>query len=176
MALTLVTTLGGTTSNSYVTEAEADAYFEAYTHFSATWLALTQQVKYARLISAARSLDRFRFVGWKADPEQAMAFPRVRQSYSSELVALGIDSVGQEIPEEIKRAQMQMVMYLHFNASSTTGAVAREISSVDVDGVVAVQFDQKNTSAEAVSHGSLQAVKDECGDWLMGANTFAITK
>lgn len=63
MALTLVTTVAGSTSNSYVTTAYCDAYWEQ--HYSATkaalWSALSDVQKVSALINACRVIETGRF-------------------------------------------------------------------------------------------------------------------
>jgi hypothetical protein len=67
---------GHTDSNSYVTIAEADAYWELRN--DATWAALTDDQKTAALVQAAQYLDySYRWVGDRYSTIQAMSWPRV---------------------------------------------------------------------------------------------------
>jgi hypothetical protein len=63
MAVTLDATVGGATANSYLTVADADAYFDGH-QFGATWRALADRCTKARLcITATRILNRRRYRG-----------------------------------------------------------------------------------------------------------------
>lgn len=91
---TLITTVGGPLSNSYVTHAEANAYFESRVPFNPPWVTSGQE---AALIMATRVLDalaqpwktlfvvngvayyriRRQWTGAKATTTQRLAWPRV---------------------------------------------------------------------------------------------------
>lgn len=149
MALTLVTTAKSDSANSYLTEAEADAYFEAMP-FNTVWSALTQQQKYALLIVATRSIDRaFVYAGDKTATTQALQFPRYDED---------------TIPQEVKDAQAEMIVHLHYDRDATTGQTsnAQEIAEVEVYQNVKTKFrdhEHRETNA-SVAGGSIEAVRD----------------
>lgn len=68
-------TIGGTAYNSYSTLSEANIYYQASSEF-ATWESFSEKEKERGLISATRLLERQSWTGAKADPDQALAFPR----------------------------------------------------------------------------------------------------
>src|SRR5258706_2952452 len=63
MAIVLNSTISSETGNSYVTLAEADAYFENHFNstFATTWDALESKQKELLLIQATSMIDAFRF-------------------------------------------------------------------------------------------------------------------
>lgn len=171
MALTLVTTVSGASSNSYATGEEADAYFEAVSHFSTIWGALTSTERNQKLVMAARAIDRFNFRGQRADPDQAMEFPRNIgdnvPDYMRDLV--------QVIPAEVKRAQLEMVLFQHFNADATTGQMARDVDQVDIDGALAVKFTNKPSGQDQSLGGNLETVRALLRKWTVSTG-FALEK
>ncbi len=62
--------------NSYVTIQEADEYFSEKLNAD-FWKELDNSEKEKSLITAARQIDIQPFIGRKANPEQAMSFPRI---------------------------------------------------------------------------------------------------
>jgi len=98
MAITFDATVGGTATNSYVTVAEANDYFDRYVYPSGVtaWpsgsATATVTLKENYLMAATTSVDENLFINYKYDDDQALQFPRYMQ-----------DDV-EVIPEEIKRA------------------------------------------------------------------------
>ena len=62
-------------TNSYISAADADLYFEDYLGADA-WTGATSADKDKALIAATRRIDRLSLVGRKADEAQALQFPR----------------------------------------------------------------------------------------------------
>jgi hypothetical protein len=167
MALTITTTAMSASANSYVSLAECDAWFEAIIGFWATWDALSSAEQNARIIESARAIDRFRyrFIGGKTDEDQAMEFPR-----AAELT----------IPEAVKRAQYNMLIYLMANpavsASGSSiqsgGGGAGVITGVEVPGVVKVAYSERRAGASGTDAtakiGTIEAVMAELAEWLTG--------
>ena len=60
---------------SYLTVPEADTYF-ANTLRSATWTSFSLADKTAAIFEATRLIENLNFTGEKADPDQALQFPR----------------------------------------------------------------------------------------------------
>lgn len=171
MALTLDTTVGGEFSNAYITEIEADALLEEKFSFSPVWLALTQQNKFALIISATRAIDRYNIIGSPVNNDQALKFPTTTQLTDP------FDPDG-EIPDEVKRATAEMIMYLVQTADATTGQVGDEIEEVDVFQQVRVKFKSfgKKSNTDSATGGNLEAVERELRKWLVGENTFGVIK
>lgn len=92
--MSLFTTLGSKSANSYITVVEADSYLASSPYNLTAWSALTVAQKEYRLILAAKLMNTFSWAGYRVYENQALSFP---------LWFLDTDTV--EIPEDIKTAQ-----------------------------------------------------------------------
>ena len=97
MAATINATLKSATANSFVTLAEANAYFET-TPSSTQWDNKQDDKKNRALISATRWIDTLNFYGDRCDTNQALSWPR--NNYHVDRVELTCS----EIPNDIKFA------------------------------------------------------------------------
>lgn len=176
MALALDTTVMGASANSYASEAEASAWFEALPAFYTYWnTTINQQARYTLLINAARAIDRMGFLGGKTDDDQFLEFPR-----DGDL----------ELDVKIKQAQYQMiihqVLYPSFIAGSggtvATSSVVQDVTSVTIPGVVSVDFETRSSIIASIGDantvdGSFEAIRALLSDWLAGRGyNFAFEK
>jgi len=145
--MALDTTISGLSSNSYVTMAEADAYFEN-SPYGAAW-----EGEEALLIYAALMLDcMVSWFGSKTITLQAREFPRTgllellranSESYDYGLSGMGGDPYSNVIPQEIKNAQCELAMYYKANPSApiNTGTNVNKIEvgpiKLDMNGLKA---------------------------------------
>lgn len=165
MTLSLDTTVGGASANSYASVAEADAYFEAQPEFYSAWSVLTEQVKMAHLIESTRALERFDYLSVPVDQDQALAFPRACQDDF------------EEIPAKVKQAQMEMLRYRYQTRDATSGQAARDVDMVNVPGKIQIQFSKEvDSSVNQVTGGNLDTVKALLREWRIGDNEFRIVK
>ena len=148
MPTLLVATVAGTTSNSYVTIEEAEAYFALRLQIAA-WTAATTTDKEKALIGACRAIESLRLAvnrrpyGYPSepadslvydslspsDPAQVLSFPRKKDRNSSGAYA---------IPERVKKAQYEEALaLLSFGAEQSRRAAlqAAGVSSFSVDGL-----------------------------------------
>src|SRR3990167_8599570 len=125
MAITIVATVAGHSSNSYITQTEADAFFALVTNFAVTWAALTSDQKAQRIIMACRAIDRFSLISTKYDPEQTMKFPRAIGDPALLPIQIFSPTV---IDLDVKNCVYEMIMFQYFNADTTTGQMSRDIS------------------------------------------------
>lgn len=107
MAITLVDTVGGSSSNTYINLADADGYFERHL-YSSDWLNAETEDRRASLVWSTQLLDQYMvWVGSKATLEQALRWPRAgvvdRDGYA-------IDS--NIIPEDVRRATAEFARHL----------------------------------------------------------------
>ena len=114
MAPSLVSTLGGSTSNSYQSVADAGVYF-ANTLFSAQWTALTADTKAAALITATQWLETLTYVGTRPTATQALQWPRKATSSTA------IINDGTTIPREVLAAQAELALALATTPTALTG-------------------------------------------------------
>ena len=114
MAATIDATLQGASANSYVTLAEADAYFETVPD-SSTWTDKTDDQKNRALISATRWIDALSFYGDRCTETQALKWPR--EDYKVD----GIKLVCTLIPKQVKVATYELARAFANDTDSITG-------------------------------------------------------
>ena len=114
MAAVIDATLGGASANSYVTLADADAYFET-TPDSASWDDKTNDQKNRALISATRWIDALSFYGDRCSETQALKWPR--EDYKVD----GIELACTLIPVGIEVATYELARALANDTDAITG-------------------------------------------------------
>ena len=117
----IIATVGGSTSNSYVTGAEADSYAE-FQSWNDAWLGKTESERTIALINACRWLDTVDFAGTRCNPSsddgdlpQALSWPR------SDVSCDGVAATCSYVPKEIKEAQILIAYYLVIDPGLITG-------------------------------------------------------
>lgn len=127
MAVTIDATAGGANANSYMTLSEADTFVEAMISSSdvSKWTTGNDDSRNRALTAAAQRLDRERFLGARATDTQALQWPRtgVRKpdtyvnTYATGFPFRISDDyfTDTEIPDQVKRAQIEMAVYLKNN-------------------------------------------------------------
>lgn len=99
MPATIDATVGGATANSYLTLQESYAFAAAHVDGEAWEIADTAALVRA-LISATGRLDQEGYIGWRANPAQALEWPRFGILLDGRRYSLPSDA----IPPEIRRA------------------------------------------------------------------------
>jgi hypothetical protein len=127
--LSIVATVGASNANSFVTEAEMDAYVEGRLN-SAAWT--SDAAALPALVEATRDLSNLSWKGWRVTETQALSWPRehVRDPdaiYDEDVGELGFPEYPvTEIPQRIKDATCELALaYLK--------AGATDLASVDAD-------------------------------------------
>ena len=115
MAATINATLSSASANSYVTLAEANAYFETVPK-STNWDNKPDDSKNRALISATRWIDTFQFYGDRCDNSQALNWPR--NNYHVDRVELSCST----IPNDIKYATYELANALANDTDAITGS------------------------------------------------------
>lgn len=115
MAATIDATLEGASANSYVTLAEANAYFET-TPDDSTWTDKTDDQKNRALISATRFIDDFEFYGKRCTTTQALKWPR------KEYKVDGVELKCTFVPDEVKVGTFELARALANNPTALTGS------------------------------------------------------
>ena len=133
--MALVSTVAASTSNSYVTRAEADLYFQLGMHDkSLTWFKLDAEDKDQYLIKATLTIDSQKLRGSKYTttatsgvPDQRLHFPR-GEDY---------DDSTTFIPLDVKLATYEQAIYFALSGGSTTRAQlqAQGVTSVTIGDV-----------------------------------------
>lgn len=135
---TIDATVGGASANSYVTEVEADAYWDKHFH-NANWNARSSADKQTLCIMATRVLDYYvDWVGRKASDVQALRWPR----YDVEDIdGYWID--GDEIPTFLKEATSELADHLaSYNPAVAPDTLGFSKIKVDVLELVIDKMDR----------------------------------
>jgi len=130
MAIVLVATAGGSTSNTYQTLADAQAIIDGLVEDGdvTAWATATTDAKNRALYTAAQRLDRERFLGARATDTQSMQWPRTGVRKPDTYIntyAVGFPFrittdyfTDTEIPTQIKYAQTVLAVFLHNNTDA----------------------------------------------------------
>lgn len=168
MSITIVTDASGSSSNSYITLTEANNYFEAVLWFDSLWDALTDAQKNARIVQAARAIDRLNFDGARYLDEQAMEFPRDITDQSTD---------DGEIPQKVKDAQCELIIWQYQHLDSSTGEPDRQVDEFSIGkGEVAVKYSQYKTVENNLSGGMPESVRALLRTWIISRNNVIIER
>ena len=149
MAATIDATIKGANANSYVTLAEADAYFETVPS-STQWDNKSDDKKNRALISATRWIDTFVYYGDRCDDDQALKFPRTNYQVD------GVELACTLIPQNIKYAQFELANALANDTDAITGSTGTDGNFEEVKlGDIQVKY---NTESQGT--GSINNIMD----------------
>jgi len=144
MAVSIDATAGGASANSYMTLAEADTFVEAMISSSdvSKWTTGNDDTRNRALAAAAQRLDRERFLGARATDTQALQWPRtgVRKpdtyvnTYATGFPFRISDDyfTDTEIPDQVKRAQIEMAVYLKNNVDGISLGGLEDFKNVKI--------------------------------------------
>lgn len=129
MPLAITATVGASNANSFVTEAEMDAYCEGRLNASA-WT--SDAAALPALVEATRDLSNLTWKGWRVTETQALSWPRehVRDPdaiYDEDVGELGYPEYATDIiPQRVKDATCELAL-AYLKAGTT------DLASVDAD-------------------------------------------
>nr|BDD45291.1 hypothetical protein 13 [bacterium] len=130
---------GVSNANSYVSEAEADAYFTARNN--TTWASKTQAEKEAALIYATVYLDgHYYWVGHIANESQSLGWART-WAYDSE----GREIPSNIVPQRVKDACCELALYALSNPLTPALARGGEVKRQKVGSLEVEYFEDANT-------------------------------
>ena len=144
MAVSIDATAGGASANSYMTLSEADTFVEAMISSSdvSKWTTGNDDSRNRALTAAAQRLDRERFLGARATDTQALQWPRtgVRKpdtyvnTYATGFPFRISDDyfTDTEIPDQVKRAQIEMAVYLKNNVDGISLGGLEDFKNVKI--------------------------------------------
>ena len=125
MAATIDATLGGASANSYVTLAEADAYFLTTPH-DEHWTGSNDH-KNRGIITATRYLDNFDYYGTRCSTTQALKWPR--KDYKVD----GVEIDCTYIPQQVKNATFELAHVLLYNGEALVGTTGTQGTYEEVE-------------------------------------------
>jgi hypothetical protein len=127
MAVVIVATVGSASANSYLTLADAQTIIDGLVEDAdvTAWASATTDQKNRALYTATQRLDRERYLGARATDTQALQWPRTGVRKPDTYIntyAVGFPFristdyfTDTEIPDQIKRAQVVLAVYLNNN-------------------------------------------------------------
>ena len=164
--MAIIVTPGGSTSNSYATLVEADAYHDTRLHNTA-WTSASDATKEAALIWATRTLDKnMCWNGQIASDTQALDWPRYGMVYKS---GYFVDS--DIVPQEVKDAESELA-FLLIEDDRTTAADPNCGVQEAKAGPLSVKFDKNDRESSLSS--SVMVLIQEFGD-MYGAGKETIS-
>jgi hypothetical protein len=107
-------------TNSYVTEAEADTYFETRID-SANWTAASTELKESALVTATLLVDDHAWIGSAVSSSQALAWPRNNAIYNDTRLGLNVTIGNTVIPDQVKEAVYEQALHLVDNEDVLQG-------------------------------------------------------
>jgi hypothetical protein len=178
--MALDTTIGGSSSDSYVAVAELTAYLEAvYGDTASTFLDLEEAAKEHRLKLAALLMNNFPYRGVKASRDQRLEFPRWWRTDDEYYYVLDdedyiidyseIEENAPTIPAEVGYSQMEVAYQVvnHMLSLDPLAFPEKEIKSFELGGSLALEFFGKMgaNSMSKASISSLDIVYAYLGRW-----------
>jgi hypothetical protein len=145
VAATIDATLKGTAANSYVTLAEANAYFETVPH-DEHWTG-SDDAKNRVLITATRYLDNFEYYGERCTTTQALKWPR------KEYKVDGVKVDCTFIPQPVKNATFELAHSLLFKGEALVGTTGTQGTYEEVElGDLKVKFKDSSQTPGVINN------------------------
>ena len=145
MAATIDATLQGASANSYVTLAEADAYFLTVPH-DEHWTG-SDDAKNRVLITATRYLDNFEYYGTRCTTTQALKWPR--KDYKVD----GVEIKCTFIPEQVKNATFELAHVLLYKGEALVGTTGTQGTYDQVElGDLKVKFKESSQTPGVINN------------------------
>lgn len=172
MPITLTTTVGGATSDSYISVADADTYFSRRPNATA-WTDLTDDDDKSKLLLwAMRSLNGLGWIGGRYSTTQALDWPRVairpteRYSlYYSEIAYSGglYDQNGnlwtvEEIPTGVLNAQCEFALAIQQNTALSTPEKYKRKIITDANGTLEWNLGSQSAALNSLAMRELRGL------------------
>jgi hypothetical protein len=160
MAITIDATVGGANANSYLTLEAAQAIIDGFVEDAdvTAWASATTDQKNRALYTATQRLDRERFLGARATDTQALQWPRTGVRKPDTYIntyAVGFPFrittdyfTDTEIPDQIKKAQVVLAVYLNNNKDGMGLTGLEDYNSVTV-GPISISLNNNNQQSGA---------------------------
>jgi hypothetical protein len=107
-------------TNSYVSIADADTYFETRID-SANWVDASDEIKEQALVTATALIDDNAWIGSAVSSSQALAWPRKNAIYNDDRLGLQVTIAEDELPSRVKTAVYEQALHLVNNEDVLMG-------------------------------------------------------
>lgn len=158
MPISINATVGSASANSYITLADAQAIVDGFVEDAdvIAWASATTDQKNRALFTATQRLDRERFLGARATDTQALQWPRTGVRKPDTYIntyAVGFPFrittdyfTDTEIPDQIKKAQVVLAIYLNNNKDGMGLTGLEDYNSVTI-GPISLSLNSNNQQA-----------------------------
>jgi len=111
--MSLDATVGGSSSNSYVSQSEATTYFSSRLYTS-DWTGASSSTKDSALITATQRIDQEFFEGTRVTSTQALKWPRLNVEIPNEHLTYSYPAYFSStvIPQKVKDAVCEFALFL----------------------------------------------------------------
>jgi hypothetical protein len=147
--------------NSYVTVAEADAYFNDNVR-QEVWYSKPELFKAKCLVTATSILDEFDWIGVAASDTQTLAFPRIG-TYFEPKQGLEVELNPEAIPDRIINACCELACNLLINPTAVSDTSA--VSSIEVGPIKLKDVRKSSFLTPAMSMAIKPLRKDKFNTW-----------
>lgn len=151
-------------TNSYASNAEADAYFATRYGFATTWAALTSGVQDQLLVTATNKIESLRLAGEKTDSGQALHFPATGLTDQ-----YGDDVASDSIPTIIKQAEFELVIAIYNDSGVLTAASNADLTKRLKADTVEIEYFRPQFSTGPLPPAVMQLL----GPYLAGSSNLA---
>jgi len=126
-------------TNSYVTIADADTYFETRID-SAEWEAADDETKEQALVTATQLIDERHWIGAAVSSSQALAWPRKDAIYYDPRMGQQITIAKDEVPSQVKIAVYEQALHLVQNED----LIAQKVQTFESISVGSIRLTDSN--------------------------------
>lgn len=157
MAVTVENGTGVANADSYISVADATAYFGTRL-YSTAWSEASAEDKEVALIQAARTLDNYvSWFGLKSDPDQTMQWPRIGIYELQNVNGVETDvELIDTVPTVVIQAQCELAIYL-LGGDKTSLPSTAGFKKLNVAGAISFEVDN-NTKPMLIPAIVLQLV------------------
>jgi hypothetical protein len=120
-------------TNSYVSIADADTYFETRID-SANWVDASDEIKEQALVTATALIDDNAWIGSAVSSSQALAWPRKNAIYNDDRLGLQVTIAEDELPSRVKTAVYEQALHLIDNEDVLMGQ-SQTFESISVGSI-----------------------------------------
>jgi len=133
-------------TNSYVTIADADTYFETRID-AAEWDSSNDETKEQALVTATQLIDERHWIGAAVSSSQALAWPRKNAIYYDPRMGQQITVANNEVPSQVKIAVYEQALHLVQNED----LLAQKIQTFESISVGSISLSDSNNDVTKTS-------------------------
>ena len=133
-------------TNSYVTIADADTYFETRID-STEWESADDETKEQALVTATQLIDERHWIGAAVSSSQALAWPRKNAIYYDPRMGQQITIANNEVPSQVKIAVYEQALHLVQNED----LIAQKIQTFESISVGSISLSDSNNDVTKTS-------------------------